>query len=101
MYELRPLPTLAPDALNGSEMLYQLIDMLDLLVITLKSVPIIPNTRGLFDPVTHEWLTPLVSVFDVLTALVLIAVTIFVYLRLSSIGSNAVGNLLSKTGINK
>lgn len=101
MYEIRPLPTLAPSAQTGRDMMYGLVDMLDNFILTLKSVPVVPNSSGLFDPSTGEWLQPAVSVFDVLAALLLIAVTIFVFLRFSSIGHGSVPGLMTKTGINK
>lgn len=91
-YDIKPLPTLAPSAPSGSLGMYQLVDdVFNRFVTMLSSVPVIPNAQGLFDS-NGNWLTPAVSVFDVLVALLVIFCTIGIWSRLGG-GSGFISRL--------
>lgn len=87
MYEIKPLPTMAPSSISGGQAMTSIVvDIFNKVVVTLRSIPVIPNPSGYFDPATGEWLTPLISFFDVLTALLVVYCTVSIFFRLSGVG---------------
>lgn len=80
-----PHPVPQGDISNFPSMagMYSLTDnLLVRAVFFLDSIPVIPNENGLYDSGGH-WLEPVVSVFDVLVAVLLISALFVIFSRLT------------------
>lgn len=94
-YIPRPLPTMPPSFNPGQTMFDGVDQTITKVTDVLASVPIIPNSQGLFDPATGEWLPPVLSALDVLIAFVIIGTTFSLILRLSGLSGNYSGSLIN------
>lgn len=96
MYTPHPLPTPNADFTSISSGAYSMVsDIWSKVINTMKSIPILPNVRGLYDTTTGEWLPPLVSFFDVFLAALVFGSFLSVVLHLCT-GSGimtAIGSL--------
>lgn len=92
-YALRPLPTLNPENWLSAGGLYDSVSFtLNRVVSFLQSVPVVPNSNGLFDA-SGNWLTPIVSLYDMLLYFLAIILAYAILARLSG-GSGMISNLM-------
>lgn len=83
MYTPHPLPTLEPGNNPYVSTLYEgTIRLFDSVITMLKSVPVVPNEAGLFDS-SGNWLTPVLSMYDVILAFIIAGLTIGFIMQLS------------------
>lgn len=98
MYTPHPIPTLTPSAASaGSNAIAIVNELWGRIILTLQSIPVIPNTQGLFNPQTGEWLQPLVSFYDVLAAALVFGSFLSILLHIST-GSGIMVALASVFG---
>ena len=85
IYTPHPLPTLSPSASSaGSNAIAVVNELWGRIVLTMRSIPVIPNSDGLFNPSTGEWLTPLVSFYDVFLAALIFGSFLSVLMHIST-----------------
>lgn len=92
MYTPRPLPTAPPSFSPYNQMFSSVTELFNRFVTMLQSVPIIPNSQGLFDS-QGNWLTPQLSMFDAIVAFFIIGTFAALVLRLSG-GSGAITGIV-------
>lgn len=88
MYTPHPIPTLAPDAASAYQVSFEFVDQFwNRILTTLASIPIIPNSQGLFDR-NGIWLQPALSLLDVMVASIFLGAFFLLIFTLAGFSGN-------------